>query len=43
MHDSSGLKPACSLISGDSTVGVILFRMSRSYSLYVRHKSDIGL
>ena len=28
MHDFPGLKPACSLIRCDSTVGVILFRRS---------------
>ena len=28
MHDFPGLKPTCSLIRCDSTVGVILFRMS---------------
>ena len=26
---------ACSVIKCDSTVGMILFRMSRSYSLYI--------
>ena len=31
MHDFPGLKPACSLIRCDSTVVVILFRISRSY------------
>ena len=35
MHDFPGLKAACSLITCDLTVGVILFRMSRSYTLYV--------
>ena len=35
VHDFPGLKPAFPLIMCDSTVGVILFRMSSSYSLYV--------
>ena len=35
MHDFPGLKPACYLIRCDSTDGVILPRMSRSYNLYV--------
>ena len=43
MQDFPGLKPACFLIRCDSTVGIIMFRMSRSYSLYVSNKSEIGL
>ena len=43
MHDIPGLKPDCSLIRCDSNVGVIMFRMSCSYCLYVWHKSEIGM
>ena len=34
MHGLPGLKPTYSLIGCDSTVGMILFRMSCSYSLF---------
>ena len=32
MHDFPGLKPTCSLIRCDSTIGVILFRMSTCFA-----------
>ena len=34
MHDFPGLKPACSLIRCDSTVGVIMFRIVHTVYMY---------
>jgi len=41
VHDFPGLNPACSSITQFSTTGENLFRMSRSYSLYVWHNNDL--
>ena len=43
MHDFPGRKPTWSLIRCCSSRGVTLFRIIRSYNLYVWHKRDIGL
>ena len=42
MHDFPGRKPTCSLIRCCSSSGVTLFRIIRSYNLYVWHKRDIN-
>ena len=41
MYDFPGRKPACSLIRCCSSRGVTLFRIIRSYNLYVWHKRDM--